>query len=43
MSRRMIRSANLCYRAPRFDNRKRRKNRHKPGIQHRVDFTKSFV
>ena len=41
--RRRRRSANLRYRASRFDNRKRRAGRLPPSLQHRVDTTVSWV
>ena len=37
------RSANLPYRAPRFDNRRRREGWLAPDIRHRIDSTMSFV
>ncbi|MBO4368853.1 MAG: RRXRR domain-containing protein [Desulfovibrio sp.] len=43
MYRRRIRSANLCYRPPRFDKRRRRENWLAPGIQHRIDATVFFI
>jgi 5-methylcytosine-specific restriction endonuclease McrA len=41
--RRRRRSANLRYRAPRFNNRRRKKGLLPPSIQHRVDSTLSIV
>ncbi len=41
--RRRRRSANLRYRAPRFDNRKRGKDRVPPSLMHRVDTTYSWA
>lgn len=41
--RRRRRSANLRYRAPRFDNRRRREDWLAPSIRHRVDTTISWV
>jgi 5-methylcytosine-specific restriction endonuclease McrA len=41
--RRRRRSANLRYRAPRFNNRRRKKGWLPPSIQHRVDSTLSIV
>jgi 5-methylcytosine-specific restriction endonuclease McrA len=41
--RRRRRSANLRYRAPRFDNRRRPKGRLAPSIQHRVNVDESIV
>ena len=41
--RRRRRSANLRYRAPRFQNRKRREGSLPPSLQHRVDTTVSWV
>ena len=41
--RRRRRSANLRYRAPRFDNRRRKEDWLPPSIRHRVDTTVSWV
>ncbi|MHB1973816.1 MAG: RNA-guided endonuclease IscB [Acidimicrobiales bacterium] len=41
--RRRRRSANLRYRAPRFDNRRRRQGWLPPSVQHRVDSTLSAI